>query len=163
MRIPKTAVYTTVSVLALLLLFVGGGLAYVWYTGQNTPEVATVDSTPTADTSERRITPTKPAANAQASASVQMLTTPVAPGENASISVKTVATSTCSIKVEYNNVPGIDSGLITKTADEFGIISWTWTVDASAPQGTWPVTVTCTYNGRAAVVRGDLQVAVPAS
>lgn len=131
---------------------------YVWYTGQNTPDMTTTTA-PESDTPDAVITPTKPAENARASASVQLLTSPVAPGDNASISIKTLPTSTCTIKVIYNDVPSTDSGLVAKTADEFGIVSWAWTVGATVPQGTWPATVTCTYNGRSAVVRGDLVVA----
>jgi zona occludens toxin (predicted ATPase) len=157
-RIPKTALYTVLSVVILLVLLVGGGIAYVWYTGQNTPDIATIDAASASDESDAPLTPTKPAANAQASASVQVLNSPVAPGENTSISIKTVPTSTCTIKVMYGDVPSTDSGLTTKTADEFGIVSWTWTVGATVPTGTWPVTVTCNYNGRSAVVQGNLVV-----
>lgn len=156
-RIPKTALYTTISVLVLLVLAVGGGIAYVWYTGQNTPDISTATPAP-ANKIPDVVTPTKPAANARASASVQVLTSPVAPGDNASISIKTVATSKCTIKVVYNEIPSADSGLIEKVADEFGIVNWTWTVGATVPEGTWPVTVTCAYNGQSAVVQGDLVV-----
>jgi hypothetical protein len=90
-----------------------------------------------------------------------MLTSPEAPGDNVSMSVKTVPTSTCTIRVEYNKIPSTDSGLVAKTADEFGIVSWTWTVGEDVPLGTWPAKVTCVYNGRSAVVQGDLQVAEP--
>jgi zona occludens toxin (predicted ATPase) len=158
-RIPKTALYTAISVIVLLVLLVGGGIAYVWYTGQNAPDISGIDAAPAAAESPAVLTPTKPAANANASASVQVLTSPVAPGDNASISIKTVATSTCTIKVMYGDVQSTDSGLTTKTADEFGIVSWAWTVGATVPTGTWPVTVTCNYNGRSAVVQGNLVVA----
>lgn len=158
-RLPKTALYTVLSVIVLLVLFVGGGIAYVWYTGQSADVTAAVNTAPDVAKTQAVLTPTKPAANARASAAVEALNSPVAPGDNTTISVKTVPTSTCTIKVEYNNVPSTDSGLVTKTADEFGTVSWTWTVGADVPSGTWPVWVTCNYNGRTAVVRGDLVVA----
>lgn len=158
-RIPKSVLNAAISAVVLLVLLVGGGVLYVWYTGQDAPDVAKASATPLSATSDAAPKPTKPAANAKASASVQMLTSPVVPGENVSMYVKTLPTSTCTIKVVYNDIPSTDSGLTTKTADEYGIVSWTWTVDVSAPLGTWPATVTCTYNGRSAVVQGDLKVA----
>jgi hypothetical protein len=158
-RLPKTVVYTALSVVILLALFVGGGIAYIWYTGQNTGVETTANTPSPAPESAGPLTPTKPAANARASAAVEMITSPVAPGDNASMTIKTVPTSTCTIKVEYNKIPSTDSGLVAKTADEFGIVSWTWTIDTTVPLGTWPATVTCTYNGRSAVVQGDLTVA----
>ncbi len=161
MRIPKTVIYTTVSVFVLLALFVGGAVAYVWYSGQNTPD--STATAPVADTPKAVFTPSKPSPNAKASASVQMLTSPIAPGENASISIKTVPTAKCTIKVEYDKILSTDSGLVEKKADEFGIVDWTWTVGETVPHGTWPVTVTCVYNDQSAVVQGNLQVGGPAS
>ena len=162
MRIPKAVIQTTISAVALILLIVGGGVAYVWYSGQNSPTIAPAEAPPTASSS-RTIVATKPAENAPASASVQMITSPVAPGENVSMYVKTVPTSSCTIDVRYNDIPSKDSGLIEKVADEFGTVSWTWTVDESAPEGVWPAAVTCVYNGRSAVVKGDLQISRQAS
>lgn len=116
-------------------------------------------ATPVEAASAPAITPAKPAANAKESASIQMLTSPVAPGSNASVSVKTNAASKCTITVEYNKVASTDSGLKPKVADEFGMISWAWTVEESVPLGKWPVKVTCAYNDQSSVVQGDLVVA----
>jgi hypothetical protein len=60
--------------------------------------------------------------------------------------------------VEYNDVPSADSGLKPKTADDFGIVSWAWTVEATTPVGEWPVDVTCVFNDQSAMVRGKLVV-----
>jgi hypothetical protein len=43
-------------------------------------------------------------------------------------------------------------------ADDFGIVSWTWTVEESVPLGEWPVDVTCAFNDQSAMVRGKLVV-----
>ncbi|HET8884526.1 MAG TPA: hypothetical protein VFM68_03580 [Candidatus Saccharimonadales bacterium] len=149
---------TVISVGVLLVVLVGGGVAYTWYMGQqpveNTPAVAA----PIAPKPAPVIKASKPAPNAKPSASVQLLTTPVMPGENASINVKTLAAAKCTITVVYDEVPSKDSGLGPKVADEFGIISWAWTVEPTVPLGKWPVTVTCTYNKRPAVVQGMLEV-----
>ncbi len=79
---------------------------------------------------------------------------------NASIIIRTNAGSKCVIAVVYDKTASSDSGLGSKTADEYGIASWTWTVESSVPIGKWPVKVTCVYNGRSAVVQGNLQVAL---
>lgn len=148
-----------VSIVVLAVLFVGGGLGYTWYMGQQPADATAAIATPVDSQPVPVIKPTKLAANAKESASVQMLTSPIAPGANASITIKTNAASKCTIIVEYNKVPSKDSGLVARTADEFGTVSWTWTVDKTAPLGKWPVKVTCTYNKKSAFVQGDLKVA----
>lgn len=144
------------SVVVLVALLVGGGLAYTYFLGpEGGEEMAVTEPAPVASPV---VKPTKPAANAKASASISVLTSPVAPGDNASVTIKTVATAKCTPVVTYNEVPAKDSGLAPKAADEFGTATWTWTVDKAAPLGTWPVKITCVYNGRSAVVQGDLVV-----
>ena len=102
--------------------------------------------------------PVKPADNAPEGAAVESLTSPVKAGENVSISVRALPDSTCTIEVTYNNVPAKDSGLIAKKTNEYGFTDWTWTVPVNTPAGTWPVKVTCSYNGKTGVVIGNLQV-----
>lgn len=159
-KIVKTVRNIAISTVVLLVLVVGGGVAYTWYVGQDEAANTAAIPAPVAPTPAPVVKPTKPAADAKQSAAVQMLTSPVAPGENASIMVKTNATSECTITVEYNKIPSTDSGLKPKTADEFGIVSWTWTVEETVPIGKWPVDVVCAYNDQTAMVRGTLVVEV---
>lgn len=149
-----------ISFTVLLVLVVGGGVAYTWYVGQDEAANTAAIPAPVAPAPAPVVKPTKPAANAKQSAAVQMLTSPVAPGDNASIMVKTNAESDCTITVEYNKVPSTDSGLKPKKADDFGIVSWTWTVEETVPVGKWPVDVTCAFNDQTAMVRGDLVVEI---
>jgi hypothetical protein len=142
-----------------LTIFVGGGVAYVKFYGSTTDTKES--NAPVAPTPDLAIPkPPKLAANAPENAAVHALTSPVKAGENTSITVKTNPESVCSINVSYNNVPAKDSGLVTKPSDPYGSISWTWTVDKTAPPGKWPVKVTCVYtpNKKSGVVIGDLQV-----
>jgi hypothetical protein len=148
-----------VSIVVLAVLFIGGGLGYTWYMGQQPSNTTSAIAAPVESQPVPAIKPAKPAANAKESASVQMLTSPIAPGANASITVKTNPASKCTIIVEYNKVASKDSGLVARAADEFGTVSWTWTVDKTAPLGKWPVKVTCTYNKKSAFVQVDLKVA----
>lgn len=147
-----------ISAAVLLVLLVGGGVAYTYFMGpdgtQLGAQAASVVTSPEAGAPK----PVKPAPNAKESASVQSITSPVTPGSNTSIIVKSNAGSKCSVAVVYGTTPSTDSGLTPKVADEYGNVSWTWTVGSSVPLGTWPVTVTCVYNTRSAVVKGDLVV-----
>lgn len=74
------------------------------------------------------------------------------------MSIRTQPGSNCTIKAVYNNVDSTDPGLAPGVADEFGTLSWSWKIGENVPTGTWPVTVTCLYHGRSAVVQGDLVV-----
>ena len=153
----KTIRNILISIGVLLVLAVGLGVGYTWYTGQQSNVVN--------EKSAEDVTSVQPVAkpvqidpNAPESASIQALTTPTSPGENSSVTVKTNPASECSITVTYNDVASKDSGLVKRIADEYGIVSWAWTVDANAPSGKWPVKVTCTYNKKSAYVQGELQV-----
>ncbi len=154
---PKTARNIGISVVVLLVLAVGGGAAYTYFLGPENLQSAEPVAAPVSPSSPL-FTPSKPAANAKVGASVQTLTSPVAPGSNASISVKTNAGSKCTIVVIYDKAVSTDSGLAPKVADEYGTVSWTWTVEKTAALGKWPVKVTCVFNTQSAVVQGDLEV-----
>ena len=133
----------------------GAGIAYVWYTSQNSEVVKTeapkpapkkVATTPVVD-------PKTPVG-----VSVTVLTSPIKAGSNASITIKTKPLAACSIKVEYDKKPGTDGGLVPKSADDYGVATWTWTVEPGRPPGTWPVDVTCARDGKSGYVRGDLVI-----
>lgn len=161
-RAMKTIRNILISVVVLVLLVVGGGVAYTWYVGKYETVPSSAIAAPAAPAKPPVVAPTKPAADAKESASIQMLSSPVLPGANATVSVKTNAGSKCAIAVVYDKTPSTDSGLTQKVADEFGVISWTWTVESTVPLGTWPVKITCLYNDQSAVVQGDLVVSTKA-
>ncbi len=147
---------TAISVIVLLVLFVGGGLAYTWYMGQNN-----YVPSPSSDLkSKPKITVkhAQPAANAAVGVSLQMITSPVTPGSNASITIKSNPGATCSIKAVYNKIASTDSGLVPKVTDEYGMAVWSWTVGESVPIGKWPVTVTCVLGKKSGVYIADLMV-----
>jgi predicted peptidase len=132
------------------------GVVYTWYMGQQKPVVEA--SMPPKITSGPIIKHVAPADKNPVGVAVQALMSPVAPGDNSYIQVKTNPNANCTIKVEYNEVATKDSGLISKTADEYGAIMWSWTVDKTAPDGKWPVTVTCAKGKLSGVVVGKIQV-----
>lgn len=146
-----------ISIVVLLIVFVGAGVAYTWYVGQQKVVPVSVEEDAT---STEPVTTTRPSIDPKApeSASIQSLTSPITPGTNVSVVVKTNPGSWCTIKAVYNKVPSKDSGLYGKASDEYGSVSWTWTVESTVPVGKWPVTVTCVRNEKSAVVVGDLIV-----
>lgn len=147
-----------ITVIVLLLLFVGGGAAYTWYMGKNSAPHLEKE----AESSNRLLDPVvdrpKMAPDANVNVSVQTLTSPLEPGMNALITVKTNPEAKCTIKVVYDKTPSADSGLTEKIADEYGVVNWTWTVEQTAPLGTWPVTVTCANAKKSGVVTADLKL-----
>lgn len=161
-RIIKTIRNVVISGVILLAILIAAGVAYTWYMGQDESSAAAtveVPVAPVAPVVER----VKPAANAKVGASVQSVTSPVAPGSNASITIRTTAEALCTISVIYDEVPSTDSGLKPQVADDFGIASWTWTVGPAVPVGKWPVKVTCARDKQSGVVQADLVVALQKS
>lgn len=155
-RVPKSVTVSLITAAVLIIVLVGGGIAYVWYAGQHVPPDQVADQVPT---TTKKVEPKRPAADPKSpvGVSVQSINA-AAPGENASITIRTTPDAVCEIAVEYNKVPVKDSGLIKKNADEFGMATWTWTVDTAAPLGRWPVKVTCTHHEKSGMVQGDLEV-----
>lgn len=71
------------------------------------------------------------------------LTSPVSPGNPASMTIKTVANAGCRITVQYLSGPSKAKGLAPKTANSQGQLTWTWLVGSRTTPGTWPIVVTC--------------------
>lgn len=152
----KTARIATVVTAILFLLLLGAGIFYTWYMGRNKPAEVKELST------QKLVNPlpktSKPNENTPIGIGLQTFTSPVVRGKNSSIGIRTTPTAACSIHLEYDGLASKDTGLIPKVADEFGSVSWTWTVEASRPVGKWPVEIVCAYNGRSAYYRADLVV-----
>jgi hypothetical protein len=150
-----------ISLIIATLLFVGGvaGAGYVYYIGTTEPvEPAALPAPPTQNKIAQATTKPKAKPTGPVGVSIQVLTSPVKPGGNASLTIRTRPDAACSVKVTYKDQASTDGGLIPKTADEFGLVQWTWTVESSRPVGTWPVDVTCALGDMSGYVRGDLEV-----
>ena len=100
--IPKSFIKTLIAVVVLLVLLVGGGAAYTWYSGKNGPAVQPEDPEPAATSKTPFSEPPKVSPKARVGLSVQYITSPVKPGQNASINVKTNPLVDCEIEVEYD-------------------------------------------------------------
>jgi hypothetical protein len=71
------------------------------------------------------------------------VSSPVARGDKATVTIRTAAGADCKIVVEYESGPSQAAGLGEKTADADGAVSWTWTVGQTTKVGKYPITVTC--------------------
>ena len=97
LRRRRTARNILILCIVLVGLFLAAGFGYTWYIAKSKPEPIATVKLP--DTSKPTKTPVKIDENAPVGVSVQMLTSPIAPGANASMSIKTRPNAACSIKV----------------------------------------------------------------
>jgi hypothetical protein len=96
------------------------------------------------------------AGSAQAFARVVRMTSPVARGGDATVTVRVVpARVVCRITVTYKSGPSHAAGLNSKRTSGVGRVSWTWKVGRATTPGRWPIVVSC---GRAGVVRTSFVV-----
>lgn len=151
------ALKITISVIILLALMVGGLVAYTWYVGKNSPAVERDIDPNEGKPMAPKLEPKTPDANARVGVSVQSITA-ASPGSNASVTIRTLRDSKCTISVEYNGVKSTDSGLAPKTADEWGMVTWSWSVEPTVPEGKWPVKMLCERNKQSGAVQADLEV-----
>jgi hypothetical protein len=86
---------------------------------------------------------------------VVSLTSPVSPGDDASITIQTAPNASCSITVIYKSGPSRARGLFPQSADGRGRVTWTWRVGTRTTPGRWPIIVTCSAGGR----QGTLETA----
>lgn len=147
----------TGSVLVLAVAITGGGIIFGWWGGPQ-PEHGTVLAKQTESINTQSVAKTQ---DEPLSVSIQSLTTPAPQESITNMTVKTAPTADCTIKAVYAGVASTDSGLVAKTADGTGDVSWTWMIEESAPLGTWPVTVTCTHDGQSATAHGSIVVSEP--
>jgi hypothetical protein len=134
--------------LAFLVIVALLAFAYTWYVGKTRPVEQA--STPVSTSPKPVVTATVVDENAPVGVAVQTVTSPVARGGNSSISIRTRPEAACSIRLTYSltseqDKESKDAGLTPKIADEYGVVSWTWTVEIDRPVGRWPIEVNCAY------------------
>ena len=87
------------------------------------------------------------------------VTSPAYRNSFATLAARTNAGSSCSIEVDYASGPSSAAGLGSTTANSSGSVSWTWKVGGRTTKGTWPIFVTCSWNGQAAAASTTFRVA----
>lgn len=100
----------------------------------------------------------EPRSQEQLSVALASLTSPVSPGNAASITVKTAPSAACTIAVSYKSGPSRAMGLEPKTATQDGVVSWAWIVGTRTTPGRWPITVTCSAGGRQTTLEASFAV-----
>jgi hypothetical protein len=155
--IPKVIRNTTKAILILIFVCLILGVAYVYLVDKTKPlPPKTVSSS-----DDQAISPlppaTPPSATSAEGVALQAMTTPVQLGAVFYLSAETNAGSLCTAYIDYPGTDGTDPNLSNQEANEYGNVTWTWTVPAKAPPGTWPLTVTCYYHGRSGVVDYNIQ------
>jgi competence protein ComEC len=119
------------------------------YTLATTKQVPTQTPTPEQPTS---------APQAQLSISVVSLTSPIAAGGNASLTVNTLPGAACTITVYYKSGPSQAAGLGSQTAGGNGSVTWSWKVGTRTTPGTWSITVTAALNGQSTSIQIPFEV-----
>ena len=132
-RVPKSVRNTFISVIVLLMIVMGAGIWYTWYMGRN-PENSKLLAEPAIIAPKKVAEPQQPGANVRVGVSIQSITSPVIPGQNTSMTIRTNPGSKCTIAVIYDKMTSNDSGLKSKVADDYGMVTWTWTVETNANQ-----------------------------
>lgn len=148
---------TLISMFVLFVLFVAAGIGYTWYMGQK-PAIASAIEAPVEVQGPSLFKPSARGNNTAVGASTQSIDSPVLPGSNSTIVVRTAPAAACTITITYNKIVSKDSSLVDKVADEYGMVSWSWVVGPSTPIGKWPVKVLCTVDVNSAMTIGYLEV-----
>jgi micrococcal nuclease len=104
----------------------------------------TATATPVPTPTPRPATPA-PVQPAVPAAGVSFVNAPLSArhGQATTLIVKTSPNTGCSIQVVYKSGPSHAQGLVPKTSDRAGNVSWTWIVGSATTPGQWPIYVTC--------------------
>ena len=161
----KGVVKILIMAIILIALLIGAAVLYAWYTSQkdggNRAEV--VETTkPKPVRSPRRSDP-----NGAIGVALQYISSPIAPGQQASMTIHTDTDAKCTIEARHRpedkpkpvkiKLPGFED----QVSDEFGMATWKWTVPASGPLGEWEVEATCANNKNSARYIADFLVEYP--
>jgi competence protein ComEC len=79
---------------------------------------------------------------------VTELTSPVHPGETASISIETAPGAICANIMKFSTGRGGMTNLGTRVADPNGAIGWSWRVGTNATPGSFVIDILCGLDGR---------------
>ncbi len=162
-RVLHRARNTLIASVILLIVIIGIGLFYVWLMGLHSKPAGVATSTTQTERPDI-LKPRKMPDNIPIGSSIQSLTTPVAPGDNVSLTLRTTESAVCTIKVIHVDTYDrelarvTDSGLGDKTADDFGVVSWTWTMPSNAAIATWRADIMCTRGDKSTRSVGEIVV-----
>jgi competence protein ComEC len=90
----------------------------------------------------------QPTTTSELSIIVVSLTSPIAPGQRATLIIQTTPGADCTIAVYYKSGRSQAQGLGPQTATADGGVTWSWKVGTSTTPGTWRIVVTATFSGQ---------------
>lgn len=158
----KKLVKWTVIIVVLLVLIIGLGILIIWLLQ---PKKIDSNTTPAPATQKPTIAPAhKFGPNIPIGSSVQSISSPIAPGDNAYVTLRTTEGATCSIKVVSLDQHGkeidrvSDSGLVDKKVDDFGVVTWTWTMPVGAAIKIWQADMYCKRDDKSTRSVGEIEV-----
>lgn len=115
------------------------------------PEIEVI-FTPTAVST---ITPSGPE---EITIDVISLTSPIAAGKTASLTIQTLPGANCSISVYYKSGPSQAAGLGPQISDFSGKATWSWRVGSATTPGTWRISVQSSLNGKSLTISIPFEV-----
>jgi hypothetical protein len=86
------------------------------------------------------------------------ITSPLHPGDDATINVQTAPKSQCEIIVKNKSGNSKAKGLEAKQANNTGKVSWTWKIAKNITPGPIAVTVNCTWGKKTGTLDAKLDV-----
>lgn len=155
-KIRKTAVFL------ILIVILGGGAAfgYIWFMGLNSKPV--VQQAVAQNVQAQEEAPKKVNQYKTIGVAIQYIDREITAGDTMSFSVHTNREATCTLEVLYDSgnsdMEFNDAGLKPKVSDEYGAVTWKWTVPATAPKGEASADATCANKKNWAHVVGDFIV-----
>ncbi len=91
--------------------------------------------------------------------SITKLTSPIKPGDDATVAIKTDPGALCKIEVKLKSGPSTAAGLKSQRADDKGVATWSWKIAPNAAVGQWPVTINTSLKGAKGTASGTLKIA----
>lgn len=161
-RVARRVKVGTVSIVSVVGAV--GGLLFVLVWVQKPHAVPQLATSALAQPKMPDLTSHAAGPNVPIGSSVQALSSPVAPGSNAYVTLRTTEGAVCSIKVVHLDpyqkelARVADSGLADKTADDYGMVTWTWTMPPTAAIATWRADMYCKRGNKSTHSIGDIVV-----
>jgi len=89
---------------------------------------------------------------------VVSLTSPIRPGANASLTIRTAPSAPCTITVYYKSGASQAAGLGPQNANAEGLATWRWKVGTRTTPGLWRIVVTAAANGQRSTLEIPFEV-----
>lgn len=121
-----------------------------------TTELAITTSTTGAPPTSHATTTTEP--DSALAIAIVDVTSPVSPGQTATLRATTTPGAECSIAVNYSSGASEAKGLEAATADDQGEVSWSWKVGPKTATGDYSIDVSATLDGASASAATSFKV-----